>query len=422
MLHASVFSSSRVLSSTRLADCGRQNHASSTCLHWAPFLAATRLHRIAVAFALLFTVMGGAWAQASDPSEAQSSPAFVRARHLKRGVNASDWFAQVYDKRGYSREHFQDWTTADDIALIKSAGFDHVRLSVNPQPMMTSGETNKIPSEYLGYLDAAVKMILDQGLAVVIDVHPDSDIKARLSKEDEVVEQFADFWRALAAHYSSWPGDRVFFEILNEPEISDRYRWMGIQAKLAAAIRVNAPLHTIIAAGARWSDNDDLIFQEPLHDSNVIYNFHFYEPHIFTHQGANWAVNSWHWLHGLPYPSDLQSAERAAALEPEEVNRLAVIRYGEEHWDAARIDSEIKAAADWAHRRGVPLLCDEFGAYRNYSNAKDREAWLHDVRTALEKYGIGWTLWDYSGSFGIATKANGKATLDEGVLRALGLK
>ena len=25
---------------------------------------------------------------------------------------------------------------------------------------------------------------------------------------------------------------------------------------------------------------------EPLHDSNVIYNFHFYEPFLFTHQGA----------------------------------------------------------------------------------------------------------------------------------------
>lgn len=421
MFHASVSSSSRV-SFIRLADCGPQSHASSSSLPWAPIFVPPRLQRSAIAFALLFTIIGGAWAQASDPSEAQSSPAFVRAHHLNRGVNTSEWFAQVYDKRGYTKEHFQEWTTADDIALIKSAGFDHVRLSVNPQPMMTTGEANKIPSEYLGYLDAAVKMILDHGLSVVIDVHPDSDFKARLVKDDQFVEQFADFWRGLASHYSTWPVDRIFFEILNEPEMSNRYRWMGMQAKLAATIRASAPSHTIIASGARWSDNDDLIFQEPLHDPNVIYNFHFYEPHIFTHQGANWAVNSWHWLHGLPYPSDPQSAERAAAQEPEEVNRLAVIRYGEDHWNAARLDSEMKAAADWAHRRGVPVLCDEFGVYRNYSNPKDREAWLHDVRTALEKYGIGWTLWDYSGSFGIATKTNGKATLDEGTLHVLGLK
>ena len=58
----------------------------------------------------------------------------------------------------------------------------------------------------------------------------------------------------------------VFFEILNEPEIRDRYRWVGIQAKMAAAIRENAPRHTIIATGARWSADDELLFLEPLPD------------------------------------------------------------------------------------------------------------------------------------------------------------
>jgi len=53
-------------------------------------------------------------------------------------------------------------------------------------------------------------------------------------------------------------------------------------AKLAAAIREGAPQHTIIASGAHWSDDDDLVFLEPLRDPNVIYAFHFYESHIFT--------------------------------------------------------------------------------------------------------------------------------------------
>jgi endoglucanase len=354
---------------------------------------------------------------------------FARAQKLKRGINASGWFAQVYDKRGYTPEHFQTWTTADDIALIKSMGFDHVRLSINPQPMFNEGmfnerEPNKIPPEYLGYVDGAVKMILDHGLAVVIDLHPESDFKARLAKDDEFVERFADFWRALAAHYSTsdWDADRVFLEIMNEPEFTDRYRWLGVQMKLAAAIREGAPALTIIAAGARWSDDDDLIFQEPLHDPNIIYNFHFYEPHIFTHQGATWGSNYWHWLRGLGYPSSPESAERAAALVPDEVDRLRVIRYGSEHWDAARIDAEMKQAAEWARQRGVPLLCNEFGVYRDHAGPQDRAAWLHDVRTALERNGIGWTMWDYSGSFGVVTKKDGKPVADDGVLRALGMK
>src|SRR6266446_4230187 len=306
-----------------------------------PTMRRVKMSRVALRATLLLLLLGlvvcSAWAQTGHPGGSGSVYApplvFRRAEKLRRGINASEWFAQVYDKRGYTPEHFQAWTTADDIALIKSIGFDHVRLSVNPQPMFNLREPNKIPPEYLGYLDTAVKMILDHGLAVVIDLHPESDLKVRLAKDDEFVEEFADFWRALAQHYSTWDAERVFLEILNEPEFTDRYRWMGVQVKLAAAIREGAPAHTIIAAGARWSDDDELVFTEPLRDSNVIYNFHFYDPHIFTHQGATWGAYSWHWMKGLRYPSSPESAAKVAAEAPEAVERLAIMRYGEEHWD-----------------------------------------------------------------------------------------
>jgi len=380
----------------------------------------TRERNAFVVFIILLA--GTAFAQSSAASNVPTSPAFARAQHLKHGINASAWFAQVYDKRGYTKEHFDTWTTVEDIALIKAMGFDHVRLSVNPEPMFNTREPNKIPRDYLDSLDAAVKMILDHGLAVEIDLHPESDLKTRLAKENTFVEQFADFWRTLAAHYSSWDADRVFFEVMNEPEFSDPYRWLGVQTRLAAAIRQGAPAHTIIAAGAHWSDDDDLVFGEPLHDPNVIYNFHFYEPHIFTHQGATWGSYYWHWLSGLKYPSDEKSAERVAAQVPNEVDRLAVIRYGHEHWNAARIEAEMEQAAAWARRRGVPLTCNEFGVFRDFADPQDRAAWLHDVRVAMEKNGIGWTMWDYSGNFGAVIKKDGKTTPDDGALRALGMK
>ncbi len=365
----------------------------------------------------------GQTASLSNSVRPASSVPAARLAHLRRGINASAWFAQVYDKRGYTKEHFQDWTTAQDIALIKSMGFDHVRLSVNPQPMMPNHRPDEIPAEYLGFLDAAVKMILDQGLVVVIDLHPESEFKTRLAKDDSFVQEFADFWRALSRHYSAsnWDAERVFFEILNEPEMSDRYRWYGVQAKLTAAIREGAPQHTIIAAGARWSDDDELVFIEPLRDSNVIYNFHFYDPHIFTHQGATWGAYSWHWMKGLRYPSSPESAAKVAAEAPEAVDRLAIIRYGQEHWDASRIDAEITQVAEWARRRGVPVVCNEFGVYRDYADPQDREAWIHDVRTSLERHGMGWTMWDYSGSFGVVTRKDGRSIPDEITLRGLGL-
>ena len=76
------------------------------------------------------------------------------------------------------------------MALIKSMGFDHVRLSVNPQPMMTTHRPDEIPAEYLGYLDSAMKMIPDHGLAVVMDLHPENDFKSRLAKDDTLSRSF----------------------------------------------------------------------------------------------------------------------------------------------------------------------------------------------------------------------------------------
>ena len=337
-----------------------------------------------------------------------------RVAQLRHGINLSAWFAQVYDPKGYTKEHFETWTTSADIALIKSAGFDHVRLSVNPQPIMDGSKDPR-------FLDAAMKMILDAGLAVELDMHPDSDLKQRLAKEDDFVERFADFWRTIAKRYATYDPERVFFEILNEPEMHDAYRWYGVETKLAAAIRQGAPANTILAPGASWDDDSDLLFQEPLRDPNVIYVFHFYEPHIFTHQGATWGAFYWHWLKDLHYPSDPKNAARVAATVPDAVHRLDVVRYGQDHWDASRVEAEINQVDDWAKQHGVPVVCNEFGVYR-HAQPQDRNAWIKDVRTSLERHNIGWAMWDYSDSFGVAVKKDGKTVLDEETVNALGMK
>jgi endoglucanase len=379
------------------------------------------MRRTWVATVLLLFLYSVALAQTVPTSAVPAA----RLAHIRHGINLSGWFAQVYDSKGYTKEHFQTFTTSADIALIKSAGFDHVRLSVNPQPFMDAARHRDRGAEYFGYLDAAVKMILDAGLAVEIDMHPDSDFKTRLAKEDDFVERFSDFWSTVAQRYAPLDADRVFFETLNEPEMRDAYRWYGVEAKLAAAIRRGAPANTIIAAGARWDDDDDLVFLEPLPDTNVVYVFHFYEPHIFTHQGATWGAYYWKWLKDLHYPSSPENAAQVATLVPEARDRMQVIRYGQDHWDAARIEAEINQAADWAKRRGVPLICNEFGVFRDWSDPRDRAAWIKDTRTSLERHNIGWTMWDYSGNFGVVTKdvtkSGGKAALDETTMRALGL-
>jgi endoglucanase len=351
--------------------------------------------------------------------EPEATPA--RPTRLRRGINTSHWFAQVSDKEGYTKAHFDTHTTAEDIALIKAMGFDHIRFGLELAPMFNAGAPENLPTQYLGYVDHAIDMILARGLAVIIDIHPSDEFKKKLSDEKHV-EAFGKFWRAFARHLSSRDPERVFLEVINEPVIEDGYRWMGIQAKLIAAIREGAPRHTIIATAHRWSSPNEFLFLEPVADPNVIYNFHFYEPHLFTHQGATWGWELWRYLKLVPYPS---SPEAVAAILPTISNqqlRAALVKYGEERWESARIEGEIARIAAWAKKHNVYVTCNEFGVYRKVVSPVDRAAWIRDVRTALEKYGIGWTMWDYKSGFDVVNKINGRAVPDHETISALGLK
>jgi len=345
----------------------------------------------------------------------------LRAARLRHGINLSHWFAQA-GNNDYSRTHLETHTTAKDIALIKSLGFDHVRFTIEPAPLFNEwDDPSKLNQEYLKYLDTALDVILAQNLAVIVDIHPSDEFKIRLNKEDRHVEAFAKFWTSLAKHLSTRDPERVFLEVINEPMVEDPYRWYGIQAKLIAAIRVGAPEHTIIASGHRWSGLYELLSLQAYADPNIIYNFHFYEPFTFTHQGATWAGNNLPYFQKVPYPATHDGVMQILDTVKDEPARYVLQQYGESGWNAERIDREIGNAAAWAAKRHVFLTCNEFGAFRRFAPPADRAVWIKDMRTTLEKYGIGWTMWDYAGGFGVVNKVNGEPTADELVVKALGL-
>lgn len=347
--------------------------------------------------------------------------AFARAQHLRHGINASEWFAQSND---YSAARLSRYSDAADIALMAKLGFDHVRISIDADALEHGPHNAEgLNAEFVAELDKTVDAVLADGMAVEIDLHPGSQFKQQLRAGDEGASRMVALWRSLAAHYANRDPERTFFEVLNEPEVQDRYRWKGILERTAAAIRAVAPRHTIIAAGANWSDIPDLVSMQPLADGNVIYNFHFYEPHEFTHQGAGWGEWWWRYTHGITYPADESQMSAILPQAPDAVSRYALKQYWLDHWDAHRMQLLMDEAAAWAKSNNVPLTCNEFGAYREHMDAASRMRWLHDVRAALEHDGIGWTMWDYRGGFGVVWKQDGQpAKVDEQVVEALGLK
>lgn len=398
----------------------RSDGPLTACPAQAILLSMSTSRISALILALSALLPGSLAARSTVPPE--------RLALLARGINLSELFSPWTNPASFGTRF-----RPEDADFIKRAGFTVCRLPLGPDLLFDPAQPAQ-PKAEIRYVDRVVRLLLDAGVAVVFDpIHGDSansDWEKKLAHNASYRAKAETYWESLARHYAAFSTDRIFFEVMNEPHLSSVEKgsgswWEGVQRGLAAAIRRGAPDSTIIATGENWGSVDGLLAIEPLADANVVYSFHFYDPMTFTHQGAGWTGPVQVALRDIPYPSNPTAVAHAAAALKDSAARAQVLRYGEEQWDAPRIASRIKRAADWGKKYDVPLFCGEFGVYRKVSPASDRLAWITDVRRSLEFMGIGWAMWDYDGDFGVvgydepSWRRGPKA--DSGNLAALGL-
>ena len=214
-------------------------------------------------------------------------------------------------------------------------------------------------------------------------------------------------------------------EIVNEPVFDRREEeWNTLNARLAAAIRQNAPKHTIITSGPNWGGIDGLKKLKLLPDRNVIYSFHCYDPFTFTHQGATWTSPAVRPLHDVPYPSSPEAVEPLlAALESKPDSKKMVEWYGKERWNKEKLAARFRQGIEWGVKNRVPLYCGEFGVFPLRSKPEDRSRWFRDFGEVLAENRIGWAVWGWDEGFGLNRRmVNGKLVVDTVVAQALGLK
>lgn len=349
------------------------------------------------------------------PALAQVPP--ERLERLRTGVNVSHWF---WLSRAASDQERDAFFTSADAKSLAAAGFTHVRLPVEPS-WLWDNQTHTLRSENLVAYRKGVALLHAAGLAVVIDPHPAQSPWVQ-PRDEASMREYAAFWSALAASLADLDPSLTFFEVMNEPhDLSLPETWNAAQSQIAAAIRAAAPDHTIIATGDEWGGIAGLARCKPLADANVVYSFHFYEPHTFTHQGATWGAPNWQHLKNVPYPADTQRIDASLDLATSKDARAELLWYEGEDWDQTRIQLRIAQAAAWAAEHEVSLYCGEFGAYRQTCPPADRLLWLSHVAGALADQGIAWAMWDYAGGFALTNGEPGDRDLDQPTLEALGL-
>ncbi|MBX3355771.1 MAG: cellulase family glycosylhydrolase [Phycisphaeraceae bacterium] len=366
------------------------------------------------------------------PTDLLSVPA-TRLARLAIGVNMSHWFWIPHDDSDRGREQF---IRAEDVEALKAAGFRHIRLPVEPGWLWDGATlhedgTAALDDDRLAALRRGVDVFTAREVAAVIDVHP-ARTEWFNQIDDASIERLDRLWASLAKALADSDPDLVVLEILNEPHgLRDPAAWNRCQRRLAATVRRAAPRHTIICTGDMHGGIDGLLRCEPItQDRNIVYSFHFYDPHNFTHQGATWGFDGWRHLRDVPYPATREELERVAdGLESprgREVLRWSAAHEGASSpWNAEAIDRRIATAAAWSKEHDVPLYCGEFGVYRRFAPAESRERWLRDVVTTLERHGIGWSMWDYAGGFSLladgpaAVTGRAEREFDPATIRAL---
>lgn len=351
------------------------------------------------------------------PSEVQAAPAPELMRALGRGVNLSTWFTD----RGAPNIDPERWyPNSSDFRLIRELGLRHVRIQVDPGFLQDPKQADQLAAAPLAELKAGIAQAQAEGLLVIIALQPSGEFKRQLANSESARQTLASFWQGLAASLKTSPPSRLAFEALNEPMLDSAEASRALMQRLVTAIRKEAPRHTIVVAGAQYSDIGNLVAMQPLDDRNLVYAFHFYDPHNFTHQGATWGWPLWAKFANWPYPSSPEAvAPLLDSADPEAREHLAW--YGEQRWNRAKLGELLDQAGLWAARNEVPIWCNEFGAVRDAVRPAARRAWLSDARQLLEARRIPWSHWDYAGHFGLVSGPRGQRQLDPDAAAALEL-
>jgi endoglucanase len=366
------------------------------------------------------------WRDVTNPLPYPVSQGVPEARYerLGMGVNLTHWFAQ---KEKYDFEVMRRYHTTAELDAFVEMGVRHVRLPFVMEAFDGSTSNLKLNEKKFGLFLNLIEQINKRGMMVMVFFHPPEPYKKTLQDDPKAVEDILKMWDLMSKRLSRFSPDQVTFEPLSEPNFTSAKQWESVQYSLIQTIRKNCPKHTIIAQGGGYSTIDDLIQLRPYQDTNIVYAFHFYEPFLFTHQGASWVDPNMTGLGIVRYPSTPENLKSISSRVRTSGQSTYYERHAKEHpWNQYTLRNKLSLLEPWRKKYGAKVICNEFGLNRMEIVAEDRAAWLRDMTAAFKSQGINWSFYEWLGGMGIiydrVTKKEGFESIDRPCLEALGFK
>lgn len=263
-----------------------------------------------------------------------------------------------------------------DIVDLASFGFNFVRVPITYTTIfLTEDNTTDLCEANLINMDALIGWCIENGIHVCLDIHgtpghmTGSDNRY-LGQDTESQEKFLLLWETIANRYAEIPSNALSFNLLNEPAGFTDDEYSNLMKQAIEVIHECSPKRLIFVDMIEYGRE----LPKGLVDEEVAFSIHFYEAGGFSDSAA------------------YEPGAEDWAYWPLERDGMC--------YDADYLLDYFATYAKMAEEYDIEIMLQEFGVFYSVDYASTL-AYVDELLTALDTYGISWANWTYMGNFGI---------------------
>jgi endoglucanase len=306
----------------------------------------------------------------ANTNQADTTKAFNRNKIIGRGINFGN--ALEAPNEGEWGLVIQE----SYIQAIANAGFNSVRLPICWSAHTSNIYPYNIDAAFLHRVDEIMNWCLDRNLAVIITIHHFNNL---YNYPDDPLYKNMLFaiWRQLTDHYISVDHERLFFEVLNEPQVNlTPAKWNQLIPQIIDTIRIKDSDRTLIIDAPDYANHNSLVkLNIPQSEQNIIVSTRYYLPYQFAQQGSWW--NTW-----------------------TDMNQFLGTTWSGTNSEKNTVLTDISFIRNWSKNNNRPITIGEYGSIM-FADNQSRLTWTNYVRTQFENNEFSWSYFD----FGVVFKA-----------------